>query len=81
MSDRPPYADSRQEAGGDIGTPRWAKASGLIAVAVVLLVVLMMFLGGGEHGPGRHTSSGDAGADTSSSVTDIGHQRSADGHG
>jgi hypothetical protein len=28
---------------------------------VVLLVVAMLFIGGGEHGPGRHAPSGDAG--------------------
>ena len=30
-------------------------------IVVVLLVVAIMFISGGEHGPGRHTPSGDAG--------------------
>ena len=51
MANRPPYP----------GTPRWVKVFGIIVIVAVLLVVAMMFIGGGEHGPGRHTPSGDAG--------------------
>ena len=51
MAGPPPYP----------GTPRWVKVFGIIIVVVVLLVVAGMFIGGGEHGPGRHASSGDAG--------------------
>ncbi len=43
------------------GTPRWVKVFGIIALIVVLLVVVMMLAGGGNHGPSRHTPSGDAG--------------------
>ena len=50
MANRPPYP----------GTPRWVKVFGIIVIVVVLLVVAGMFIGG-EHGPGRHTQSGDAG--------------------
>ncbi len=50
MADPPPYP----------GTPRWVKVFGIIVIVLVLLVVAMMFIGG-EHGPGRHTPSGDAG--------------------
>ena len=41
------------------GAPRWVKASAVAALAIVVLVALMLLLGGGQHGPGRH-SSGDA---------------------
>ena len=51
MANRPPYP----------GTPRWVKVFGITVIVVVLLVVGLMFIGGGEHGPGRHTSSGEAG--------------------
>jgi hypothetical protein len=51
MAEPPPYP----------GTPRWVKVFGIIVIVAVLLVVAMMFIGGGEHGPGRHTPSGDAG--------------------
>ena len=53
------------------GTPRWVKVFGIIVIFVVLLVVAMMFIGGGEHGPARHTPSGDAGGQVPpSSVTE-----------
>jgi hypothetical protein len=51
MANRPPYP----------GTPRWVKVFGIIVIVVVLLAVAMMVISGGEHGPGRHTPSGDAG--------------------
>ena len=51
VANRPPYP----------GTPRWVKVFGIIVVVVVLLVAAVMFISGGEHGPGRHTQSGDAG--------------------
>ena len=56
MTNRPPYP----------GTPRWVKVFGIILIVVVLLVVAMMFIGG-EHGPGRHALSGDAGGQVPSS--------------
>lgn len=43
------------------GTPRWVKVFGVVALVVVVLFIGLMIFGGGEHGPGRHTPSGDAG--------------------
>lgn len=71
MSDPSPYSDARHDSVDDIGggehglgsttgAPRWVKASAIVVLAIVLMVGLMLLLGGGEHGPGRHTS-GDAG--------------------
>ncbi len=37
------------------GTPRWVKVFGIVGLVVVLFVVLVMVIGGGKHGPGRHT--------------------------
>ena len=51
MANRPPYP----------GTPRWVKVIGIFVIVVVLVVIAAMFIGG-EHGPGRHTPSGDAGS-------------------
>ena len=51
MADPPPYA----------GTPRWVKLFGIIAIVLALLVVVVMFIGGGDHGPSRHLLSGDPG--------------------
>jgi hypothetical protein len=58
MVDLPPYP----------GTPRWVKVSGIVAIGLVLLVVIILVTGiGGPHGPGRHIRSGDAGGGTTPS--------------
>jgi hypothetical protein len=44
--------------------PRWVKVFGIVAAVVILLFVIML-LAGGNHGPGRHMPSGDAGGYTS----------------
>ena len=36
-------------------TPRWVKLSGIIVIILVLMIVIMKFIVGGDHGPGRHT--------------------------
>ena len=36
-------------------TPRWVIVSGIIALAVIVLFVVVLLVGGGEHGPGRHS--------------------------
>lgn len=51
MTDRPTYP----------GTPRWVKVSGVATLVLVLLVVIVIVASGGNHGPGRHMPSGDAG--------------------
>jgi hypothetical protein len=54
-------AGSDREAGA--GTPRWVKVFGIIGLVIVLLFVIMM-LGGGRHGPHRHTPSVDTAGQT-----------------
>jgi hypothetical protein len=71
MANRPPYP----------GTPRWVKVFGIIIIVVVLLVVAMMFFVGGEHGPGRHTQSGDAGGQLSPSSAREAHALQEGGRG
>ena len=39
------------------GTPRWVKVTGLLVAVLALLVVVMLLLPGG-HGPSRHIPSG-----------------------
>lgn len=46
------------------GTPRWVKVFALVAIVLIALVAVMLIAGGGEHGPGRHTSAGEAQAAT-----------------
>ncbi|WP_050182601.1 hypothetical protein [Domibacillus robiginosus] len=38
------------------GTPRWVKVFGGLIVILVLLAIIMMLFGKGEHGPGRYLS-------------------------
>ncbi|MCQ4122666.1 hypothetical protein [Rhodococcus tibetensis] len=39
-------------------TPRWVKVVGLVVGVLLVLVILVMVFGGGNHGPGRHLSAG-----------------------
>ncbi len=64
MADSPPAADTADGAGMEpgsaapAGTPRWVKVSGIVALIVVGLLVVMILAGGGQHGPDRHAPSG-----------------------
>ena len=93
MADPPPYPDL--DLDDDTGvrpgrepttrTPRWVKASAIVAVVLLLLIGGLMVFGGGSHGPGRHTGSGDAGrqapAGQAPSGDDLGgHTPPAGGH-
>jgi ABC-type transporter Mla subunit MlaD len=54
-------------------TPRWVKVFGIVALVVVLAFVVLVLTGrGGDHGPGRHTLSGDAGGHAPPSVREHG---------
>lgn len=64
MTEAPPYHDAPEDAVDpgepDTRTPRWVKVSAAIALGVIVLLVAMLLLGGGNHGPGRHLGGGDA---------------------
>jgi hypothetical protein len=45
-------------------TPRWVKVFGIIVIILVLLVVAMIFIVGGDHGPSRHVPSAGLGGQT-----------------
>jgi hypothetical protein len=50
----PPAKDGNLEHPGPAaGVPRWVKVSGVIAVLLVLVVVVLLLAG---HDPGRHVS-------------------------
>ncbi len=51
------------DSGSTVGAPRWVKVFGLIALAVAVLVVVLLLVGGGpgKHGPGRHQMSAGVG--------------------
>ncbi len=67
MAESPPHPDSYDDTGGHgptTATPRWVKVFGIIALVLILLVGVLLLTGGGNHGPGRHTPSGEAGGHT-----------------
>jgi hypothetical protein len=65
MAEPSPYSDSNSDTSDGPRTPRWVKVFVIIALVLVLMVAIMIFTGlGGEHGPGRHLPSGDAGGDS-----------------
>ena len=60
-------------------TPRWVLALGGGLLAVILLAILVMVLGGGQHGPGMHLGGGGAPASPSASAaSDVGAGEPAD---
>lgn len=65
-------------------TPRWVNISAVVALILVVAVGVMLLAGGGDHGPGRHTSSGDGGRAPQSTGTETestsGHTPPAGGH-
>jgi hypothetical protein len=67
LGDTPRYPETGDDTdvgpdrGSTPGTPRWVKVFGLIALVVIVLFVVVTLIGGGEHGPGRHTPAGGSG--------------------
>jgi len=45
------------------GTPRWVKVFAIIGGVIALMAVIVL-LAGGNHGPGRHLSEGNAAGGT-----------------
>lgn len=75
MATRPPHATTDDDSDAKPGrwadpvpaypgAPRWVKVSGLAILILVLLVAVVLVVGGGNHGPGRHTMPGGAGGRT-----------------
>lgn len=61
MAEPPTYPDD-DTADGPARTPRWVIVFGIIALVLAMLFVVLQFVGGGDHGPGRHGSGGDVDA-------------------
>ena len=51
MEDQPSPVDPGREPAAE--TPRWVKTAVIIGLVLVVLVVVLLLVGG-EHGPGRH---------------------------
>jgi hypothetical protein len=58
------------DRGPTAGPPRWVKISAIIALALALLVLIVL-LAGGNHGPGRHQSSPGHGGQLPSVATAV----------
>jgi hypothetical protein len=58
MADQPssPERDGSADRDPTAGPPRWVKVSGIITLALVVLLLILL-LTGGNHGPGRHQAS------------------------
>lgn len=49
--------------------PRWVRVFGIVLAVLVLILLAVLVLSGGQHGPGRHLSSAGA-IDASGLVVD-----------
>ncbi len=58
MADQPcsPEREDRAHRGPTARPPRWVKVAGIITLALVVLLLIVL-LAGGNHGPGRHQSA------------------------
>ncbi|HEX2028756.1 MAG TPA: hypothetical protein VHF25_12250 [Nitriliruptorales bacterium] len=60
---RPPHsrggADPEPDWEPAVGAPRWVKVFGIIGIVALALIVVMLVVGGGAHGPRRHLPGGD----------------------
>jgi hypothetical protein len=72
MADRPssPERDGSADRGPTAGPPRWVKVAGIIALALVVLLLIVLLVGG-NHGPGRHQSSRGLGGPLASVATAV----------
>ena len=62
-------ADLTGDRGSPPGMPRWVKVSGIIVAVLALLLVIVLLISGGDHGPRRHSSDGAGARAPLSSVT------------
>lgn len=66
-------AGSRPATGDDMRMPRWVKLAGALVLALVVLIVGVMLISGGEHGPGRHSGSAGGTEQTTPAGAPDGH--------
>jgi ABC-type transporter Mla subunit MlaD len=62
MADPAPPDDVAADGNGEIerpDTPLWVKVFGIVGLVVIVLFVVVLIAGG--HGPGRHSSDAPAG--------------------
>jgi hypothetical protein len=56
----PPNVRSGVRSGAPPRAPRWIKVSAIVVGVLILLIIVVRVtgLGGGDHGPGRHPGGG-----------------------
>jgi hypothetical protein len=54
MTESPPGANDIR--GNPPGIPRWVKIASLVGILLIVLLIAVMVIAGGDHGPGRHMS-------------------------
>jgi hypothetical protein len=71
MTDPTPVTDRSAQTGGPRapapsypGMPTWLKVGGIVTLILILLVVAIMFIAGGTHGPSRHVPSSSGSSST-----------------
>jgi hypothetical protein len=55
------------------GTPRWVKTSAIVALVIAVIIVTVMLLSRGEHGPGRHSGGATPAATVAEPAPPGGH--------
>lgn len=55
---------TRYERESGAGIPRWVKLTVVVALLVGLVILVVVLVDGGEHGPGRHGAAGRAATPT-----------------
>jgi hypothetical protein len=62
MKDQATRSTSKSDGGG---VPCWVIVTGIAIAAPTIVVVAMMLVGGGQHGPGRHMPGSGGQSDSS----------------
>jgi ABC-type transporter Mla subunit MlaD len=44
------------DRGATTGMPRWVKVFGIVGLVVIVLFVILLLTGRGDHGPSRHAA-------------------------
>lgn len=81
---RPESAEPEGLAEAELtGPPRWVKVFGAVALVVIVLFVILLLAGRGNHGPARHVPNRTPSPTPSSATSDSGapdHQPPAGPH-
>lgn len=54
--DHDQHSGAEPDRSSSTGMPRWVKVFGIVLAVVVLLLAVVFLVGGGNHGPSRHSA-------------------------